>query len=101
MKKTAVYKWVKRFSEGSKSVPDEEGSGWPETSRTEENIAKVHQIVRENRRLTVRSIAEQVNIDRETVRKILTEDLDMRKVCAKMVPKELTEEQKQRRVFSY
>ena len=39
-----------------------------------------------------------MNIDRETVRKILTEDLDMRKVCAKMVPKELTEEQKQRRV---
>jgi len=39
-----------------------------------------------------------VNIDRETARKILTEDLDMRKVCAKMVPKELTEKQKQRRV---
>jgi len=57
--------------------------------------------VLEDRRLTVRSIAEQVNIDRETVRKILSEDLDMRKVCAKMVPKELTEEQKQRRVFSY
>jgi predicted transcriptional regulator len=59
---------------------------------TEENIADVHQIVRENRRLTVRSLAEQANIDRETVRKILTEDLDMRKVCAKMVPKELTKE---------
>jgi len=54
--------------------------------------------MRENRRLTVRSIAEQVNIDTETVRKILTEDLDTRKACAKMVPKELTEEQKQRRV---
>ena len=52
----------------------------------------------ENRRLTVRSIAEQVNINRETVRKILTEDLDMQKVYAKMVPKELTKEQKQRRV---
>ena len=72
--------------------------GWPGTSRTEENIAKVRQIVH---RLTVRSIAEQVNIDRETVRKILSEDLDMRKVCAKMVPKELTEEQKQRRIFRY
>jgi len=55
----------------------------------------------ENRRLTVRSTAEQVNIDRETVRKILTEDLDKRKLCAKMVPRELTEEQKKRRVFSY
>jgi len=45
--------------------------------------------------------AERLKIDRETVRKIFTEDLDMRKVCAKMIPKELTEEQKQRRVFSY
>jgi predicted transcriptional regulator len=54
--------------------------------------AKVCQIVRENHRLTVRSIAEQANTDRETVRKILTEDLDMRSVCEKMAPKELTEE---------
>jgi len=82
MKKTAVYKWVKRFSEGRESVTGEETSGRPATSRTEENIAKLRQILREIRRLTVRSIAEQVNIDRETVRKTLTEDLDMRKVCA-------------------
>ena len=83
MKKTVVYKWVKRFSGGRESVTDEERSGRPATRRTEENIAKVCQIVRKNRRLTVRSIAQKVNIDRETVRKILTEDLDMRKVCAK------------------
>ena len=97
-KKTAVYKWVKRFSEGRESVTDEERSGRPATSRTEKNFANFRQIMRENRRLTVRSIAEQVNIDGETVRKILTEDLDMRKVCAKMVPKELTEKKKS---FSY
>ena len=35
---------------------------------------------------------------RQRNRKILTEDLDMKKVGAKMVPKELTEEQKPRRV---
>jgi len=80
---------VKRFSEGRESVTDEEMSGWPATSRTEENIANIRQIVRQNRRLTVRSIAEQANIDGETVRKILTEDLDKRKVCAKIVPKHL------------
>jgi len=45
MNKTAVYKWVKRFSEGRESVTDEERSGHPTTSRTEENIAKVRQIV--------------------------------------------------------
>ena len=92
---------MKRFSEGRESVTVEERSGRPATSRNEENIAKFRHILRKNRRMTVRSIAEQVNIDRETVRKILTEGLDMRKVCAKMVQKELTEEQKQRRVFSY
>ena len=93
MKKTEVYKWVKRSSDGRENITDERKSGRPATSRTEENIAKVRQIVRKNRRLAVRSIVEQVYIDRETVRKILAEDLDMRKVCAKMVPKELTEEQ--------
>ena len=87
MKKTAVYKWVKRFSEGREIVTDEERSGQPAKGRTEENIAKVRQIVRENLQLTVRIIEEQLKIDRETVRKILTEDLDMRKVCAKNGPK--------------
>jgi len=42
-----------------------------------------------------------VKIDKEAVRKLLTEDHDIRKVCAKMVPKELTEDQKQRRVTIY
>jgi len=58
------------FSGGRENVTDEERSGWPATYRTEENITKFRQIVLENRRLTVRSTAEQVNIDRETVKKI-------------------------------
>jgi len=60
---------VKRFSEGRESVTDEERSGWPATSRTDKNIAKVRQIVHENHQMTVRSTAEQVNINRETVGK--------------------------------
>ena len=92
---------MKRFSEGRESVTDEERSGRPTTSTTEENIATFRQIVRENCRLTVRRMAEQVNIDRETIRKILIEKIYMKKVCAKMVPKKLTEQQKQRRVVSY
>jgi len=37
--------------------------------------------LREIRQPTIRSIAEPVNIDRETLMKIVTEDLDMKKVC--------------------
>jgi len=74
---------------------DQDGQQQAELKKT---LQKVRHFVRENRRLTVRSIAELVNIVRETVRKILTEEFDMRKVCAEMVPKERMEEQKQRRV---
>jgi hypothetical protein len=45
MKKTLVYKWVKGFSEGRNGVTDEERSGRPATSRTEEYIANIRQIV--------------------------------------------------------
>jgi transposase len=41
MKKRVVYRWVGHFSEGRAGVTDEERSGRPATSRTEENIAKV------------------------------------------------------------
>jgi len=41
MKKTAVYKWVKRFSEGRESVTDEVRSGRPATSRTEVTLQKL------------------------------------------------------------
>jgi hypothetical protein len=43
MKKTAVYKWVTRISEGRESVTDEERSGRPATRRTEDNTAKIRQ----------------------------------------------------------
>ena len=43
---------MKCFSEGRESVTDEERSGRPATSKTEENIAKFRQIMRKNRRLT-------------------------------------------------
>jgi predicted transcriptional regulator len=39
-------------------------------------------------------IAEELNVDKETVRQILTENLKMKKVCAKTVPKNLSEDQK-------
>ena len=44
MKKTAVYKWVKRFCEGRESVTDEERSGRPATNRSEENNEKLVKI---------------------------------------------------------
>ena len=43
-------------------------------------------------------IAEELSINKDTVWSIITENLEMRKLCAKMVPKLLAEDQKQQRV---
>ena len=43
-------------------------------------------------------IAEELSISKDTVWTIVTENLVRRKVCAKMVPKILTEEPKERRL---
>jgi len=43
-------------------------------------------------------ISGELNLNRFTVHQILTQDLDTRKVCAKMVPKKLATEQKASRM---
>jgi transposase len=40
MKKTAIYKWVIRFSEGIESVSDEERSGRPRTRELKKALQK-------------------------------------------------------------
>ena len=61
--------------------------GRPSTAKTHENVEKVVRIVRGDCRLNIRAISELTNINKESVRQILHDDLGMRKVCAKVVPK--------------
>nr|CAH7718403.1 unnamed protein product [Callosobruchus chinensis] len=53
MSRTRVFEWHKRFSEGREEVEDDERTGRPVTSRIEENIKKVNEIVRKDRRVTM------------------------------------------------
>ena len=52
----------------------------------------------EDRRLSIWEISELTNINKESVRQILHEDMGMKKVSAEVVPKILTPEQKEHRV---
>ena len=92
MSRTRVFEWHKRFVEGREDVEDDPKSGRPCTSTTDTNIEKVRQLVRSDRCLTIRIIANKLGMAKETVRTILVDTLGMRKVCAKMVPRLLTEE---------
>lgn len=98
LKKTVVYQWHERFKSGRESIEDDERSGRPSTSKTDENIDKVKEMLVKNRKLTIREIAEDLNIAYGSVQDILVNDLGLRRVAAKLVPKDLNFMQKRDRV---
>ncbi|UYV61688.1 hypothetical protein LAZ67_1005921 [Cordylochernes scorpioides] len=93
-----VYRWYKMFSEGREDVNDEERAGRPSTSTTDEKINEVEKMILANRRITVREVAEDLNISIGSCHSIFINDLGMRRVAAKFVPKLLNFNQKQHRM---
>ena len=67
---------------------------------TSEIIDQIHELILEDRRISAKSIGEQLGISREQVGPIIHEDLDMRKLSAKWVPKCLNANQKRQRCQS-
>jgi len=66
---------------------------------TDANVGRVRTLVRSDQRLGMRVTAEELNMNRETVWQIVKEDLGMRKISAKMVPRILTHDQKQCQLY--
>lgn len=64
-------------------------SGRPSTSSTDENIDKVKEMVMENCHLSLRGMAQDLDMFYESVRTILVDVLGMRHVAARLVPKEI------------
>lgn len=96
--KTTVYKWVERFSSGYESVEDEARSGRPATPSTAQVVENVRKALEEDRRLSLRQLEDTLGIARTTLHRIVTDDLGMKRIVARWVPKLLTNEQKQTRV---
>lgn len=90
---------MKKFKEGQEGVEDDPRSGRPSTSQTDENVTRVRDLLNTDRRMTVRLLADTLNIPKTVVHRIVMDELNMRKVCAKLVPKLLTDEQKANRVL--
>jgi hypothetical protein len=81
-------------------VEDDERGDRPISIRTDVNIAAVADLVKNERRIASRMIAESLNIPKTVVLRILKEDLGKSKLCAPFIPHSLTPEQREDRVTS-
>jgi len=88
---------VAHFKRCDFSTCDAPRHGRPKTVTTPEIIDQIHKLILEDRRISDKSITEQLVISREWVGSSIHEDLDMRKLSLKWVPKCLNADQKRQR----
>ena len=98
LSRTQCHEWYQSFKSGRTSIEDNPKSGGTSASMDDDHVEKVLAVILQNRRLTVREVAEKVGICNSSCHLILTDKLKMRRVAAKFVPRLLTDAQKENRV---
>ena len=93
-----IYRWFQKFSKGEESLTDNPRIGRPVSTRTLANINRVKTLINSDRRLTIREISEELDLNRFTVNQILSKDLEMSRVGPTMMPRILSESQREKRV---
>jgi len=81
LSRTAVFPWWRHFKDGNTRVIDKTRSGRPSTAVTDVNIAKAAELMENDRRLTLRELSASLNISFERTQHIVTEILQIRRVC--------------------
>ena len=98
LSRSNVFRWYGRYCDGREGIEDDPKSGRPTECRNYNNVEKISQLLLQNRHLSLRMLADEVNIGKDTVRKTVVEDFRKRKICSRFVSHSLTPEQKDRRI---
>jgi len=98
MSDSKVRQWCRLFEEGRTNVHDEERRGRPSVI-TDDLAENVYTTIRGNRRFTISELSLEIpQVSRSVIYDIVSEKLRYKKLCARWVPKMLTDEHKQKRL---
>ena len=92
----SFFEWHKRFKEGRESVRDDEKCGRSKEVITPELIGQIKNFMDKDPWVSVETISAPFDVNVGIVHTIIREELKMRKICAKFVPRVLREDQKER-----
>lgn len=95
---STVAEWVHRFKAGRISLEDEPRIGRPVTATTDRNIEAVRSLIEDNPHISIRYIAYELGVSYGTISTIIHDQLNLKKLCARWVPHELSEQCKQQRI---
>jgi len=95
---STIKKWAAESKCGCTSLEYDPREVHPKSATTPEIIEQVHDIVLDNWQMKVREIAVTIGISKERVGYILHEELDIKTLCARWVPRLLTPDQKRTRM---
>lgn len=95
---TTIYRWAKRFKEGSERVEDESRSGRPINRFTQQNIDLVKKVIDDNPYCSYDEIEDSTQLSRGTIERIIHDALELSKITSRWVPHELTEKNRRDRV---
>jgi histone-lysine N-methyltransferase SETMAR len=90
-----IYKWTKKFKEEMKIIPIKKKPG--RKKRYDSSFVK--NIMDESRNLSLREMERRTHVSRNTIKKIIHEDLGMKKRKKKYVPHILNNSQKRARII--
>ncbi len=92
----SVYYWVEQFTKGRTDLHDNERSGRPSEAVNFETVNIVRTLLAKDRRYTISDLHHKIATDypyvtcsRTSIFTILTQELEMRKISARWVPRQL------------
>ena len=91
-------KWMAEFKDPEHAFEDAPRMGHPSIITADENIEAVERIVMRDRQISIRHVAEELAKAKTTIHEIMNNQMGMKKVCTRWVPKLLTPIQRVNRV---
>lgn len=87
-----------KVKEGRESLEDDEHVGQPKSVITQENIEIVRVFIKNQPKSSLRFMEVELNMSKDSIHRILSEHLGLRKMFARFIPHKLTDDRKLLRI---